>query len=68
MTDKTDAIVDRTIEYTRELLETSQIDWSTARAGLDRIHDSLAGEAPDHPALDRLQNFIAEQQRIYRSQ
>jgi hypothetical protein len=64
--DKIYAIVDRTIEYTRELLETSQIDWATARAGLDRIHDSLAGEAPGHPTLDRLQDFIAEQDRIYR--
>jgi hypothetical protein len=66
--DKIHAIVDRTIEHTRELLETSQIDWATARAGLDSIHDSLAGEAPGHPALDRLQDFIAEQHRIYRPQ
>jgi hypothetical protein len=66
--DKICAIVDRTIGYTRELLETSQIDWATARVGLDRIHDSLAGEAPGHPALDRLQDFIAEQDRIYRPQ
>jgi hypothetical protein len=60
------AIVDRTIEYTRELLETSQIDWAVARAGLDRIHDSLACESPGHPALDRLRDFIVEQDRIYR--
>ena len=68
MTDKINAIVDRTIEHTRELLETNQIDWATARAGLDRIYDSLASEAPGHPALDRLQDFIAEQDRIYRPQ
>ena len=68
MNDKIHAIVDRTIEHTRELLEMSQIDWATARAGLDRVHDSLAGEAPSHPALDRLQDFIAEQHRIYRPQ
>ena len=68
MNDKTCMIVDRTIEYTRELLEASQIDWATARAGLDRVHDSLAGEAQGHPALDRLQDFVAKQDRIYRPQ
>jgi hypothetical protein len=46
----------------------SQIDWATARAGLDRVHDSLAGEAPGHSALDRLQDFIAEQDRTIRPQ
>ena len=66
MNDKIHAIVDRTIEYTRELLETSQIDWAVARVGLDRIHDSLACESPGHPALDRLRDFIVEQDRIYR--
>jgi len=66
VTDKIEAIVDRTIAYTRELLETDQIEWTIARSGLVRINDALADEAPGHPALERLENFIAEQDRIRR--
>jgi hypothetical protein len=66
MTDKIEAIVDRTIAHTRELLEMNQIGWNVARPGLARISDALAIEAPGHPALERLENFIAEQDRIRR--
>jgi hypothetical protein len=68
VTNKIDAIVDKTIAHTRELLETNQIEWSVARAGLVRISDSLADEAPEHPALERLEKFIVEQDRIRRDQ
>jgi len=64
--DRIDAIVDRTIEHTRELLDANEIDWAIARIALERISDGLAADAPDHPALDRLRDFIAEQERLRR--
>jgi hypothetical protein len=67
VTDKIETIVDRTIEHTGELLRADEIDWAVARAGLEKICDSLAAEAPDHPALARLRDFIAEQQRLRRN-
>ena len=66
MTEKIDAIVDRTIAHTREQLESSRVEWSDARVGIERIHDSLAVDAAGHPALDRLQDFIADQDRLRR--
>lgn len=66
MTDKIDAIVDRTIAHTRELLESSRADWSTARAGIEKVREALAVENAGHPALDRLRDFIAEQDSVRR--
>ncbi len=66
MTTDVDAIVDRTIEHTRELLESNEIEWAIARAGLERIGDRLAVDAPNNPALARLSDFIAEQERLRR--
>ena len=68
MTDKIDAIVDKAIAHTREQLESLRVDWAVARDGLERIHDSLALDAHCHPALDRLLDFIAEQERLRRDQ
>lgn len=68
MTDKIDEIVDRTIKHTRELLAADAIEWSVARVGLERIGDGLAAEAPDHPALVRLRDFVVEQDRSRRKQ
>jgi hypothetical protein len=64
--DKIDLIVDETIAHTREQLEWSRVDWPVARLGLEKIHDALAIDAPGHPALNRLRDFIDEQDRIRR--
>jgi len=66
MADKIEEIVNRAIEHTLTILETSRGEWSVARKGLERIHDDLAFAAPGHPALDRLKAFIADQDRARR--
>ena len=66
MTNEINAIVDQAIAHSRALLESSQAEWATARAGLEKILDSLAIKAPTHPALDRLRDFIVEQDRVRR--
>ncbi len=66
VTDKIDAIVDQTIAHTRALLESSQVEGETARAGLEKLRESLAIEARGHPARDRLRDFIIEQDRVRR--
>ena len=60
MTDRIEDIVERTIAHTRTLLATMPEIWPVARVGVQKIHDDLALETPDHPALQRLQAFIAE--------
>jgi hypothetical protein len=64
VTDKINAIVDQAIAHTRALLESSQVEWETARVGLEKLRDSLAIEAAGHRALDRLRDFILEQDRV----
>jgi len=66
VTNKLNAIVDQAIAHTRALLESSQVEWTTARVGLEKILDSLAIAAPDHPALSRLRDFVVEQDRVRR--
>ena len=61
MADNIEEIVDRAIEHTLAILETSRADWSVARKGLAKIHADLAFRAPGRPALDRLKAFIARQ-------
>jgi hypothetical protein len=66
VTDKIDAIVDRAITHTRQQLESLRVEWAVARVGLERIHDSLAFDAAGHPALDRLRDFVSEQDLLRR--
>ena len=68
MTDEIGMIVDQAIMHTRQLLDSSAVEWEVARVGLMKIRDTLAGDAPGHPALDRLRNFIAKQDRLRRGQ
>ena len=68
MTDEIGAIVDQAIMHTRRLLESSTVEWEVARVGLMKIRDTLADDAPGDPALDRLRDFIAEQDRLRRNQ
>jgi len=65
MSDKVDEIVSRAINYTLQLLiETPEL-WPICKAGLIKIRDNLASFAPAHPALKRLERFIAEQDDIF---
>jgi hypothetical protein len=66
MTDETEAVVEKTIAHTREQLESSEVDWVVARLGLQQIYDALVVDAPGHPALERLRDFIAKQDHIRR--
>jgi hypothetical protein len=66
MADMIDRIVEQTIVNTLTILTTSQQAWSVARAGIERIHDDLALRSPGHPALKRLETFIAERDRPFR--
>jgi hypothetical protein len=68
VTDEIGAIVDQAIMHTRRLLESSTVEWEVARVGLMKIRDTLADDAPGDPALDRLRDFIAEQDRLRRNQ
>jgi hypothetical protein len=63
MADNIEEIVNRAIEHTLTILESSRGEWSVARKGLGRIHDDLAFAAPGHPALARLKAFIADRDR-----
>ena len=58
--DTIDQIVDRAIAYTRQVLEKAPRHWDVARDGLERMRQNLAEGAPDHPALERLEMYIAE--------
>jgi hypothetical protein len=60
VTDRIEDIVERTIAHTRGLLATMPEIWPVARVGVQKIRDDLALDAPDHPALPRLQAFVAE--------
>jgi hypothetical protein len=63
MADKIEEIVNRAIEHTLTIVESSRGEWRVARKGLERIYDDLAVGAPGHPALARLKAFIADQDR-----
>jgi len=62
--DAIDRIVERAIEHTRTILATRRSEWGAARSGLLKIRASLVERAPGHPALDRLDAFIAERDRL----
>ena len=63
MADRTEEIVNRAIEHTLTIVKSSRRAWSVARKGLEKIRDNLAFAAPGHPAVDRLNAFIADQDR-----
>ena len=56
--DKIDKIVDRAIAYTESVIATSPERYRAARLGLERILDRLTRNAPGHPALERLRNYL----------
>ena len=58
--DTIDQIVDRAIAYTRSVLARAPRHWDVARDGLERMRANLAEGAPDHPALERLEAYIAD--------
>jgi hypothetical protein len=55
-----ETLIDRAIANSRTYLRAPGGDWRVARVGLERILDDLTARAPDHPALARLGDFIAE--------
>jgi hypothetical protein len=61
MADIVEEIVDRAIEHSRTLLAAALYDWRVARQGLWIIHGDLSRRAPEHPALNRLEAFIARE-------
>lgn len=61
-----EAIVERAIAHTQALVSMSRARWDVARQALEKIYDDLARVAPGHPALDRLRDFIAEQDQSRR--
>jgi hypothetical protein len=66
MDDMIDQIVEQTIANTLRVLATSQLAWSVAREGIEKIHDDLAVRSPGHPALKRLETFVAGRSRPIR--
>jgi hypothetical protein len=56
--DNLNDIVDRAIAYTNELLQRMPTYRAAAAKGLRRLRRSLAGRAPGHPALARLDAFL----------
>jgi hypothetical protein len=55
-----ETLIDRAIANTQAYLRAPGGDRRVARAGLERIRADLTARAPDHPALARLSDFIAE--------
>ena len=51
-------IVDRAIDYTHQVLRTMPSYRATAANGLRKLRDSLAAQAPEHPAIKRLDAFL----------
>ncbi len=60
--DKIDWIVEQAIDYTVTVLLTAPAHVAAARTGLERLRSDLSRGDPDHPALDRLQRFLADLQ------
>ena len=58
-----ETLVERAIVHTLTWLRAAACDRRVARAGLERILADLAARAPGHPALARLDDFIAEFRR-----
>jgi hypothetical protein len=54
-----DEIVDRAIEYTNLILRRMPSYRDTAVDGLRKLRESLAAKAPDDPALDKLDAYLA---------
>ncbi len=52
-------IVERAIDFTDLVLKAAPHHGAAARRGLEQLRDNLAQNAPDHPALNRLRNYIA---------
>jgi hypothetical protein len=53
-------LIDCAIINTQAYLSAPGGDRRVARVGLERIFADLTARAPDHPALARLSDFIAE--------
>ena len=58
--DGIDDIVQQAIAYTDDLLSRSPGHYQIARDGLQRMRENLAQGAADHPALGRLDAYIAD--------
>jgi hypothetical protein len=56
--DKIDQIIEQAIAYTLTVLRAAPTHRGAARAGLERLRNNLALDAPDHPALERLRSFL----------
>ena len=65
MADRIDKIVKAAIEYTDIVLLNRTSDWATAREGLEKMLDSLKSGAPAHPGVERLRQFIAQQDLVH---
>jgi hypothetical protein len=53
-----EAIVDRAIEYTNQILHTMPSYGKTAIAGLRALRDDLARQTPDDPAIGKLDAYL----------
>ncbi len=56
--DRIDEAVDRAIANTEHLLSTKSERYRTVRLGLERMRARLARDAPGHPALERLDDYL----------
>ena len=65
MSDNLDAVAERTMKYTLEILEEDPTRWPVARRGVERILADLETGAPGHRAIERLRRFLAERQADY---
>ena len=63
--DKIDAIVDKAIQYTEDILTRAPQHYKVARQGLERMRDNLRMGAGDHPALRKLGDYLDELGRRY---
>jgi hypothetical protein len=63
--DNIDEIVDRAILYTEKILGQAPRHYPVAREGLERMRDNLTIGAQDHPALDRLDDYLGDLERRF---
>lgn len=64
-TDKIQDIIDRAIAYTEDILARAPRHYGVAREGLERMLQNLRHGAEDHPALQRLEDYLDELQRRF---
>ena len=56
------------LEFCSSVLAERGMDWRRVRQNIERLHNDLVKDAPNHPALARLRAYVSEQDARHRQQ